>query len=105
MLARLAISGLVRIIWLALALGAALFWARASLAQAPPAEPPPSDRGEGAVPRGGAGAVARPAPPDAAPAAPQVVMPKVVHFEHAPYPPEAEKAGLEADVILKITVD
>src|SRR3954471_24090036 len=32
-------------------------------------------------------------------------MPEIVHFESTPYPPEAEKAGLEANVVLKLTVD
>jgi TonB family protein len=38
-------------------------------------------------------------------AKPAIVMPRLVHFEHAAYPPEAFKAGLEAQVILTLTVD
>ena len=36
---------------------------------------------------------------------PVIVMPELTHFEHAEYPPEAEKAGLQADVMLKLTID
>jgi TonB family protein len=32
-------------------------------------------------------------------------MPEIVHFENAPYPAEAEKAGLQGNVVLKLTVD
>jgi TonB family protein len=68
-------------------------------------EAPPS--GEGAVPRGGAGAVVRPAKPDdqPPPGKPVVTMPKLVHFENAPYPPEAEKQKIEGSPVLKLTVD
>jgi TonB family protein len=68
-------------------------------------EPPPS--GEGAVPRGGAGAVVRPAKPgdQPPPAKPVVTMPKLVHFESAPHPPEALKQGLEGHPVLKLTID
>ena len=46
-------------------------------------------------------------PADTPPAAPQpvVVMPEIVHFENAPYPPEAEKAGVQGNVVLKLTID
>jgi TonB family protein len=57
------------------------------------------------VPSGGPGAVVKPAEPEPAAAQPVVVMPEIVHFENAPYPPEAEKAGLQANVVLKLTVD
>jgi TonB family protein len=62
---------------------------------------------EGSVPRGGAGAVVRPAAPDDAGAAKptDVVMPRQIHFEHAVYPPEAQAQGLEASVVLKLVID
>jgi len=61
---------------------------------------------QGAVPSGISGAVIKPAePPKDAPQKPVIVLPELTHFEHADYPPEAEKAGLQADVILKLTVD
>ncbi|MFZ5894569.1 MAG: TonB-dependent receptor domain-containing protein [Myxococcota bacterium] len=63
--------------------------------------------GEGAAPRSGPGAVVReqPAPEGEKPKAPVVVPPSLVHFEDAPYPPDAQKQGLQADVILKLTID
>ncbi len=75
-------------------------------ADPPAAEPPedPDDRGEGAVPRGMAGAAVRPSD-QPAPPQPKITLPKLVHFENAPYPPEAEKAGVQADVILKLSID
>ncbi len=64
----------------------------------------PSD--PGAVPSGISGAVIRPAEPAKdAPKKPVIVLPELTHFEHADYPPEAEKAGLQAEVTLKLTVD
>lgn len=36
---------------------------------------------------------------------PVIVPPKLIHFEHAPYPAEAQAQGLEAEVILKLTVE
>lgn len=62
--------------------------------------------GSGSVPSGSAGAIVR--QKEADPQAPMkavVVPPKLVHFEPAPYPPEAEKAALQADVVLKLTID
>jgi TonB family protein len=61
--------------------------------------------GTGAVPGGGTSAVVK--PPEPAPEAkqPVVVLPEIVHFENAPYPPEAEKAGVQGNVVLKLTVD
>jgi TonB family protein len=61
--------------------------------------------GSGAVPSGGPGAVVRPAEPEPEVKQPVVVMPELVHFENAPYPPEAEKAGLQGQVVLKLTID
>jgi TonB family protein len=68
-------------------------------------EPPPDERGEGAVPRGGPGAATRPAQPGAPAKQPTVTMPKLVHFESAPYPPEAQKQGIQGDVVLRLTID
>ncbi|MEI9942039.1 MAG: TonB-dependent receptor [Pseudomonadota bacterium] len=61
---------------------------------------------QGAVPSGISGAVVRPSESAKdAPKKPVIVLPELTHFEHAEYPPEAEKAGLQADVTLKLTVD
>jgi len=61
---------------------------------------------QGAVPSGISGAVVRPAEPAKdAPKKPVIVLPELTHFEHAEYPAEAEKAGLQAEVLLKLTVD
>jgi TonB family protein len=65
----------------------------------------PSPPDPGAVPSGGAGAIRVPAenaPPE--PAA-QVTPPKILHFEPSEYPPEAEKLGLEANVVLQLDID
>ena len=61
--------------------------------------------GSGAVPGGATGAIIKPPEPQPEAKQPVVVMPEIVHFENAPYPPEAEKAGLQANVVLKLTVD
>jgi len=61
---------------------------------------------QGAVPSGISGAVVRPAEPAKdAPKKPVIVLPELTYFEHAAYPAEAEQAGLQADVVLKLTVD
>ncbi|MEP7048767.1 MAG: TonB-dependent receptor [Pseudomonadota bacterium] len=61
---------------------------------------------QGAVPSGASGAIVKPAePPKANAKKPVIVLPVLTHFEHAVYPPEAEKAGLQADVVLKLTID
>src|SRR5437016_11127374 len=63
-------------------------------AQSPPAADPSSD--QGAVPSGISGAVVRPAEPAKdAPKKPVIVLPELTHFEHAEYPAEAEKSGLQ----------
>ena len=60
----------------------------------------------GAVPSGASGAIIKQAePPPAGAKKPVIVLPELTHFEHAEYPPEAAKAGLQADVLLKLTVD
>ena len=61
---------------------------------------------QGSVPSGSSGVILKPAQPaKEAPKKPVIVLPELTHFEHAEYPPEAEKAGLQADVVLKLTVD
>ncbi len=62
--------------------------------------------GAGSVPSGGSGAAVReqPGSPDTA-KKPVLVPPKLVHFEDALYPAEAQAAGLQADVVLKLTID
>jgi TonB family protein len=62
------------------------------------------EAGEGAVPRGGAGAVVKPSEQPKDEQA-EIRMPELLDFVNAPYPPEAEKAGLEATVLLKLTID
>jgi len=64
-----------------------------------------SEQGTGAVPRGAAGAAVKPAKPAQQKKKPVVVMPKLEHFEHAAYPPEAQKDGIQADVVLRLTID
>jgi TonB family protein len=84
--------------WLAALSVAALFLAsRSARAQSAP--------DSGAVPAGGAGAAVKPAAPRGAPPKPKIIMPKLVHFEPAPYPPEAQKQGLQAQVVLRLTID
>jgi TonB family protein len=62
--------------------------------------------GSGAVPSGASGAVIKPAEqPKDDPKKPVIVLPELTHFEHAEYPAEAEKAGLQADVRLVLTID
>ena len=61
--------------------------------------------GSGAIPGGATGAVIKPPEPEPDAKQPVVVMPEIVHFENAAYPPEAEKEGLQANVVLKLTID
>jgi TonB family protein len=74
----------------------------AARAQAP-AEPPPQEPDQGAIPGGGAGAARVPAKPEQ-PNEP-VTPPKILHFESAPYPKEAQEQGLEANVVLRLDID
>jgi TonB family protein len=60
--------------------------------------------GSGAIPGGSTGAVIKQPDAETQPQ-PVVVMPELVRFENAPYPPEAEKAGLQGNVVLKLTID
>src|SRR5258706_15270295 len=66
-------------------------------------EPPRAP--SGAVPSGPGGADIRPAPPEEAPAAPKVVMPKVTKYVDPVFPEAAKAAGLKADVGLKLQID
>ncbi len=44
-------------------------------------------------------------PPEDAPKKPVVVPPKLLRFVSAPYPPEAQKAGTQGDVVLELSID
>ncbi len=59
----------------------------------------------GAVPSGGPGAIVREAEPPEAEKKPVVVAPQLEQFVQAPYPEQAQKEGLQADVILKLSID
>jgi TonB family protein len=59
----------------------------------------------GAVPSGSSGAIVTHAEPASPAKKPSIVKPVLTHFEHADYPPEALKADLQAEVILKLTID
>jgi TonB family protein len=74
-------------------------------AQAQSSNDQPNQSDPGAVPSGGSGAVRVPAPNTPEEPVPQVTPPKIIHFEPSPYPPEAEKLGLEANVILQLDID
>ncbi|WP_437580698.1 TonB-dependent receptor domain-containing protein [Sorangium sp. So ce887] len=74
----------------------------------PPPEPPPSegDPGAASVPRGGAGAVVVPQPGTAQPAPPIAISaPKLITYAPPAYPVEAQQAGVEGSVILKLDID
>lgn len=90
-------------------------------AKAPPAPPPqqqkpedkePEDkdegedgRNQGGVPRGGAGAVIVPGKPTP-PAEPvKLTMPRLLKYAAPLYPPEAQRAGIEGNVTLKLDID
>ncbi len=60
--------------------------------------------GSGSVPSGSSGAIVKPAAKDPK-GKPVLVPPKLIHFESAPYPAEAQKAGIQADVVLELTID
>lgn len=83
---------------------AALFAASLALPKAlAEAEEAPSS---GALPSGGPGAIRVPAEPPPEEEAPvQVIPPRLVHFESAPYPDEALAEGLEASVVLQLDID
>lgn len=75
---------------------------RAAAQQAPPDDAPTTN----AIPRGGAGAILKPQdkPKDTPPPA-GITMPRALNYKDPDYPPEAEKAGLEAQVIVFLDVD
>lgn len=75
-----------------------------SFAQQPAPDDAPTNN---AVPRGGAGAVIKDEKPkDDGQKAPQgITMPRPRNYAPPVYPPEAEKAGLEAEVVLKLEID
>lgn len=82
----------------------------ATLALAPRlafADDPPPDQSatSGAVPSGASGAITVPAKPAPAPAPNAVTPPRLVHFEPAPYPKEAEEANVEGNVVLQLDID
>jgi TonB family protein len=62
------------------------------------------ESGEGAVPRGGPGAVVKPAEQPKEEKA-VIVQPELLEFVNAPYPAEGKELGLEANVLLKLTID
>ena len=64
-------------------------------------------QGSGAVPSGASGAAVKPAEPEPEPGKkkPNITPPKLIRFADAPYPPEAAKANLQGDVLLKLTID
>jgi TonB family protein len=43
--------------------------------------------------------------PDSSAMPSEIVPPRLLHFEQAPYPREAQQQGLEASVVLQIEVD
>jgi TonB family protein len=82
-------------------LGAALF----ALAFAARAQSEDDPVGPGAIPGGTSGAARRPATPAEEPKAPVIVPPQQTKFVDAPYPKEASDAGIQATVVLKLTID
>ncbi len=82
--------------------------ALAQPAGAPPPAPPPAaegDPGGASVPRGGAGAVIVPEPGTAPPAPVAISAPKLITYSPPAYPIEAQRAGVEGSVILKLDID
>lgn len=68
------------------------------------AQPALAQRGGSGVP-GAAEGPPVPTEPAKAPAPAPVTPPTLAHFEHADYPKEAERAGLEANVVLVLAID
>ncbi|MBI5532454.1 MAG: TonB family protein [Deltaproteobacteria bacterium] len=61
---------------------------------------------QGAVPRGGSGAAVAPdKTPDKPAPGPQVIPPQLKQFVSATYPADAEKQGLEGNVVLQLDID
>ncbi len=61
--------------------------------------------GSGSVPSGSTGAIVKQPEPQPEAQQPGIVMPEILHFESAPYPPEAEQAGVQGTVVLRLTID
>lgn len=83
--------------------------AGAARAQPAPPPPPPEESEEspreGSVPRGGAGAVVVPPPDTPSPAPAKATMPRLVKYAPPVYPLEAQSAGIEGNVELKLEID
>lgn len=80
--------------------------ARAQTTGDPPPESPPPDRDSGAsVPTGGAGAVIVPGKEAPPPKPVKLTMPKLVTYAAPIYPPEAQAAGVQGEVGLKLDID
>ena len=79
--------------------------AQSAAAQSSPPEGPSGN----AVPRGGAGAILKAPDPGPGPVpgqpTPGVTMPRPKNYAPPAYPPEAEKAGIEAQVTLALDID
>ncbi|MEJ7728865.1 MAG: TonB family protein [Polyangiaceae bacterium] len=67
-------------------------------------QPPPPDRGDVSVPKGADGAIITPPAQPQQPAA-DARLPRPTNYQAPRYPPEAEKAGLEATVTLQLDLD
>lgn len=74
-----------------------------ALAQQPPGDEPTTN----AVPRGGAGAILKPEdkPANTPPPPTGITMPRPRNYTPPAYPPEAERAGIEGQVILTLDID
>lgn len=68
------------------------------------AQDPPPDSGQGAVPRGGSGAVPQPQPQPPAQPAGQVTLPRPTSYVDPGYTKEAEDANIQGVVTLQIDV-
>lgn len=78
--------------------------ARAQQPQPGQPAPQPATGNPTSVPRGTDGALITPPAPTAAPTG-QPTMPRALNYTPPEYPPEAEKAGLEAAVTLQLDID
>src|ERR1700722_17398682 len=80
---------------------------------APPPPPPPlaspdipPDRGDVSVPRGAGGVVITPPPPPSKDETkPVITMPRPLNYEPPEFPKEAQDAGIEASVTLRLDID
>lgn len=64
-----------------------------------------SAQGQGAVPSGGSSAIAVPGQQPEQPKSQGVTPPQLKTFVSAAYPPDAEKQGLEGNVVLQLDID